>query len=143
METWEKRIAKERDTDGEYAYKGMLKTVEEHFNIYYRNLANDYILGTYLECYDPEEKSLKDFLKICRVWHTSSILKAFDNINDFKDFLFDEFEDEDVFEWENGVYTTNLHYSKNISDNAISKMITIDIAEEEREANSRDAIWND
>lgn len=142
MEAWEKRVAKERDTDGEYAYKGMLKTVEEHFDIYYRNLANDYILGTYLECYDPEEKSLKDFLKICRVWHTSSILKAFDNINDFKDFLFDEFENEDVFEWENGVYTTNLHYSEDINDNAISKMITIDIAEEEREADSRDALWN-
>ena len=67
--------------------------------------------------------------------------KAFNNINDFKDFLFDEFENEDVFEWENGVYTTNLHYSEDINDDAISKMITIDIAEEEREADSRDALW--
>lgn len=143
MEAWEKRIAKERDTDGEYAYNGMLKIIQEHFEIYYRNAATAYILGTYLECYDPKETSLKDFLKICRIWHKSSYLRMFNSTEEFKKYLMDEMEIEEVFEWEHGVYTTNFYFPENMNDNEEKKMITVEITQEEKTANTHDFILKD
>lgn len=143
MEAWEKKVAKEQDHDGEHAYNGMLKIIQEHFDIYYRNTATAYILGTYLECYDPKETSLKDFLKICRIWHKSSYLRMFGSTEEFKKYLMNKMEIEEVFEWEHGVYTTNFCFPESINNDEEAKMIEIEIAQDEKEANTCDFILKD
>ena len=144
MEDWEKRIAKEQDEDGQYAYKGMLKVIEDHFDLHYPNKATQYILGTYLECYDdPKETSLKDFLKICRIWHKSSFLRMFESVETFKEYLTNEMEIEEVFEWEHGVFTTNFNYPKNMNKESEEKMLIVEIKQEEKESDARDLILKD
>lgn len=104
--------AKELDTNGKYAYKGMLRVVENHFNIHYQNEATTYILDTFLECID--EQTFSQFLQQCRIWTKEDLKKVIPEI--WNECITEEgaceylmyFYDLEFYTWEDGIFSTEV-----------------------------------
>ena len=118
MEKWAFKYARQWDEDveGKYAYLGMLKVIEDKFNIHYQNTATEYILETYLECYDEKDSlSFEEYLEHCRIWTEKDLETEFGDIwkeciteegfCEYMDFFYPE-ETDMMWPWENGVFTT-------------------------------------
>lgn len=114
MEKWAFKYAKKYDDDGRLAYLGMLKEVEDRFDMHYENSATEYILETFLECYD-DEMTFQEYLSHCRIWTEEDLEDKFGDIwkecltyERFCEYMGYFYPDdaEYVFEWEHGVFST-------------------------------------
>ena len=104
--------AKELDIKGKYAYKGMLRVVENHFGIHYPNDATTYVLDTFLECID--DKSFSQFLQQCRIWTKEDLAKIIPEIwaecisLDGACKYLCHFYDLKFWSWEDGILSTDV-----------------------------------
>jgi hypothetical protein len=104
--------AKELDTNGKYAYKGMLRVVENKFGIHYPNEATKYVLDTFLECID--DQSFSQFLQKCRIWTKEDLEKIIPEIwaecitlDGACEYLC-YFYDLEFWTWEDGIFSTDV-----------------------------------
>lgn len=119
MEEWAFKYAHQWDekAEGKYAYLGMLKIVEEHFNLGKdESDVTEYVLETYLECYDEnDDVSFEEYLNHCRIWTEHDLKNQFNDIwshcmtyegfCEYMGYFYPE-DTEYMFPWEDGVFTT-------------------------------------
>ena len=119
MEEWAFKYAHQWDegVEGKYAYLGMLKIIEEHFNLSKNESdVTEYVLETYLECYDEDDNvSFEEYLSHCRIWTEHDLKNQFNDIwshcmtyEEFCEYMgyFYPENTEYMFPWEDGVFTT-------------------------------------
>lgn len=104
--------AKELDKNGKYAYKGMLRVIENRFGIHYPNEATTYVLETFLECI--ENQTFSEFLQKCRIWTKKDLEKIIPEI--WAECISTEgaceylgyFYNLEFFIWEDGIFSTEV-----------------------------------
>ena len=122
-EQWVKKAAKEMDENGWYTYQGMKQMIVNWFNLEKimdllggHCIAVQYILETYLECYD-NDWDFPEYLDNCRIWTEDDLKEEFKDIwehcityegfCEYMDYFYPE--NEGMFwPWEYGVYSTQV-----------------------------------